>query len=298
MIDQKIISAIIHEATGLETQNLEFFDVGDIAADHNVRLLSYIKSERFLEKINGNAKITGAFCHPEVAEKLSTRITPIPCNDPNAAFFSMIDYLGSRYLKDVQSEVDCPVKYDSIFIDPIGVKISENVIIEPNVTIHRGVNIARDVVIRAGAVLGLDSFQHQRTDSGIISPAHNGFLFIEEGVEIGAHNSISKGFSYRPTRICSGAKLDAQVYIAHGAHIGAQSFICAGARIMGHAFIEKSVFIGPGVVVSSRVLIGEDARVSLGAIVTRNIGGNEHVSGNFAIPHELFIERLKNSRES
>jgi len=130
--------------------------------------------------------------------------------------------------------------------------------------IHPGVIIANNVTIRSGAVLGLDSFQHQRTSHGILSPRHDGLLFIDEGTEIGAHGAFSKGFSYRPTYIGRDNKFDAHSYVAHGVRIGDENIICVGTRIMGHTKVGN--------------------------------GWDKVMSGNFAVSHDKWLSFVKSIR--
>ena len=56
-----------------------------------------------------------------------------------------------------------------------------------------------------------------------------------------------------------------------------------------------NVWIGVGAIVSNRVSVGSGARVSIGAVATKNVPDGVTVSGNFAIEHHRFLENLKKS---
>ena len=51
--------------------------------------------------------------------------------------------------------------------------------------------------------------------------------------------------------------------------------------------------MGFGTTISNGLCIGCSARANIGAVVTKNVGDNESVTGNFAIEHKKFIENLK-----
>ena len=250
-----------------------FDGVGDVMANNGRSLLSYVKDARHVPALNANQAISGVLCPAGLATMVRPDIIAIVCDDPTYAFFSLVHYFAERVFEGIPSHSQSDYDPAWVSVAPESVFIGRNVVLEPGVVIHKGVRLGDECIIRAGAVLGLDSFQHQRTRHGIISPSHNGFLEIGARVEVGANSTLSKGFSYRPTFVDDDVKCDAHSYVAHGAYIARESFICAGARIMGHTVIGAQSFIGPGAIVSSRVILGPKTDVSLGSVVTKNSPG-------------------------
>ncbi len=61
--------------------------------------------------------------------------------------------------------------------------------------------------------------------------------------------------------------------------------------------IGEHFWAGLNATISNRITIGDHARVSLGAVVTKDIPSNTTVSGNFAIEHQRFLHNLKASLE-
>ena len=57
--------------------------------------------------------------------------------------------------------------------------------------------------------------------------------------------------------------------------------------------IGDEAYIGPSSVIINGARIGEKAKVSIGAVVTRDVPAGETVSGNFAIPHDRFLTHLR-----
>ncbi|MGJ8590124.1 MAG: DapH/DapD/GlmU-related protein [Yoonia sp.] len=294
---RSVTSETLQQAIGLKSYGLKFFAVGDIHSFHTNRLLSYIKDDKYVGQLNRNSAIGGVFCTASTASKLRKDITPVVVDDPNWSFFKLIDFLGKTRIYETSS-VSSSFESTFVSVASMGVTIKQDVKLEEFVTVKPGTIVGDRVIIRSGAVLGLDTFQHQRTSLGMVSPTHDGDLIVEQDVEIGAQASLSKGFSYRPTIIGRSSKLDAGVYVGHGTQIGRDTIICAGAKIMGHCRIGDGAFVGPGAVVSSRVTVGRNARISLGAIVTKDVPADETVSGNFAIRHDVFIASLKKKRQA
>lgn len=292
MTHGSITSATLWDVCRIDTDGLRFDGLGDVAAMHRENLLSFLKDARFSEALSANPNITGVLCSAKTSQSVPPHIRAIVCDDPNWAFFSLLDHLGGTQPHS-PNEISSDLVKDNCFLAAHDVVIGKNVVLEPFVTIHSGTRIGDNVTIRSGAALGLDTFQHQRTTNCIISPRHDGLLIIGDGCEIGASAAISKGFSYRATRIERQAKLDAHSYVGHGAFIGEESFICAGAKVMGHAVIGAGAFVGPGAIVSSRIQVGAKARVTLGSVVTRDVAKGAQVSGNFAVAHADFLTALK-----
>lgn len=56
------------------------------------------------------------------------------------------------------------------------------------------VKILRQAKIRAGAIIGVDGFEHKKTTRGLLSVIHDGEVIINERAEVGPNNTIIKGF--------------------------------------------------------------------------------------------------------
>ena len=274
----------------------DFDAIGDIHCNQVSNTLSYLKSAKYIPDVLSNELISAVICNEDIAKAIGDRKATIICDDPNFIFFSIVDKLAEKNEAFFKSEIALSAQTDLAIVSPHNVIIGENVLLEPNVIIHPGVIIANNVTIRSGAVLGLDSFQHQRTSHGILSPRHDGLLFIDEGTEIGAHGAFSKGFSYRPTYIGRDNKFDAHSYVAHGVRIGDENIICVGTRIMGHTKVGNGCFIGPNSAIASRLNLGDKCRISIGSVVTKDVAKDKVMSGNFAVSHDKWLSFVKSIR--
>ena len=55
----------------------------------------------------------------------------------------------------------------------------------------------------------------------------------------------------------------------------------------------NNVLLGVGVTIAPNVKCGSDTILSAGAVATKDISNGMHLSDNFAIPHDKFIQNLK-----
>lgn len=259
----------------------------------SVRSLSYLSSERYLSDLFNCSVLPGAlFVVPGLEKKVPREVQAIVVEDPVWCFYSLLNSIAisKSYPKSyVSSRASV---HPSAVISPVGVHISDGVFIEPRAVIMPGVFLSDDVVVRAGAVIGVDGFEHKRTSKGLLSVAHDGEVRVGQGVEIGPNCTVIKGFSYRNTVLGAFTKLDAMVHFAHCAQCGSECLIAANAMIAGSAEIGDSVWIGPSSSISSQVKVGDYARVTLGSVVTKDVLAYEQVSGNFAIPHKIFLKHI------
>lgn len=287
-----INSEIIQAATGIEVDFARVDGIGDLYAGHVDSIISYLVRDELLPILNYNDRISHVFCTSRISSLLPTHVFAIVCDDPTWAFFSVIDYLAASR-EYGESIIDPTSSTEGSWIATSGVQIGPRAKVEHFCSVFESTTIGADTLVRSGAAIGLDTFQHQRTTHGIISPRHDGCLKIGERAEIGANCSISRGFSYRDTIIGDDVKIDSNVSISHGVKIGKGSIICAGAMILGHSTIGENVFVGPGATVRNRVSIENGARVSIGSVVTQDVPNGKTVTGNFAVPHEDWLAFMK-----
>ena len=148
-----------------------------------------------------------------------------------------------------------------------GVVVGEHCRIYPRVVVYSGATLGDRVVVHAGAVLGADGFGYVRNrESGEYTQfPQQGWLVIEDDVEIGANTTIDRG-ALRETRIRRGVKLDNLVHIGHNCDIGEDTVIAAQTGISG------SSTVGKGAVIAGQVGIGDHAFVGDGVILGGQAG--------------------------
>jgi len=183
-------------------------------------------------------------------------------------------------------------------------KIGKNVYIGPYVTICDGVRIGsgtriyagvhicssarigKNVALKSGCVIGGDGFGYERTEKGVfVKFPHLAGVVIEDDVEIGANTCIDRG-TLSDTVIGRGTKIDNLVHVAHNVKIGKHCAIIALAMVGGGAQIGDGAWVAPTACLRNGIVIGKQALVGMGAVVTKNVECGETVIGVPAKPIE------------
>jgi acetyltransferase-like isoleucine patch superfamily enzyme len=111
------------------------------------------------------------------------------------------------------------------------------------------------------------------------------FVEVQKGAAIGSRCKISSH-----TFICEGVTIEDRVFVGHGVMFINDVYPRAttptgGLQTEGDWKVERTVVkagasIGSGVTILSRVVIGEDAIVGAGSVVTRDVPARAVVAGN------------------
>ncbi len=288
-----INEVLLKEATGLQA-DAPF--VAKQAALINTELpgsITFIDNEKFIAEVNANNNIAVVITEKEFAERIDKGKKIVIAEDARHCFFSMLNFIAHQGYTKEKNDIHFSVQvHESAFVSDHNVSIGEGTVVEPNVTILPDVTIGKNCIIRAGAVVGSEGFEHKRTKKGVLSVKHNGKVLLGDHVEIGANCTVDKGFSFRHTIIADHTKMDNLVHIAHGVHIGKACFIAASAMLAGSVTLKDNVWVGPGACIASGITIGNNAQVTIGAVVVQNVLAEHIVSGNFAIDHRKFLKNI------
>ncbi len=172
-----------------------------------------------------------------------------------------------------------------------GVSISRGSTIFPNVVIYDGCIIGENCRIHAGAVIGADGFGYARGPEGHVKIPQVGIVEIEDDVEIGANTTIDRA-TFGKTRICTGAKIDNLVMIAHNVVVGPQSIIVSQVGISGSTRIGAGVMMGGQVGIVGHIEIGDGAMIGAKSGVPQSVAQGETVSGSPAMPHRKWLRMV------
>ncbi|MFH1562625.1 MAG: UDP-3-O-(3-hydroxymyristoyl)glucosamine N-acyltransferase [Nitrospirota bacterium] len=163
-------------------------------------------------------------------------------------------------------------------------------ILHPEVTIYDKVKIGKRVIIHSQTVIGSDGFGYVKTGTRQASSVHykipqKGEVVIEDDVEIGAGVTIDRA-TLGATLIGQGTKIDNLVHIGHNVTIGKNCIIVAQVGISGSVTIEDNVTFAGQSGATDHVTIKENTIVAGRAVVTKDVGPDEIVSGFPARPHQ------------
>jgi UDP-3-O-[3-hydroxymyristoyl] glucosamine N-acyltransferase len=282
-----------------EGKNFKHLGLVDSAIPGTV---TYIDQEKYSSAICKNENIAAVILRTDLVRCFNTdanRLRLFIADDPRACFYQTHNELAKEKNASLPPTVIDSTSqiHSSAYISDVGVTIGANVRIEPMVTLLPGVEIGQNSIVRSGAKIGVEGFEHTRTSQGILSVIHDGKVLIGERVEIGANNTIARGLMGKNTVIGNDTKTDCLVHIAHCAHVGERCLLTASVTIAGSVIMGDDVWIGPNSSISSQVQIGDSAFVTIGAVVVKTVRPHHQVTGNFAIDHSQFMFNMARSNQ-
>ena len=282
---------------GIVLKDKDFNFLGLTAEEYKgKRVLTFLNDIKYLKEVEQNKTIVGIITNEEVAkELLNTNYGILVVDNPKKEFFLLHNKLVQEnfYYKMKENKISSKVIIsEKANIGKNNIVIEDDVVIEDNVTIYPNVTIKSGSIIKSGTVLGAEGFQYSKFGEKLIKVQSIGELIIEENVVIQNNCVIDKGV-FDKTIIGKNSKIYNLVHIAHDSKIGENTLITAGVIICGRAKIGENSYLGPNCTVKNGLTLGKNSKVSMGAVVTKNVDDNETVTGNFAISHSKFLKLFK-----
>lgn len=157
-------------------------------------------------------------------------------------------------------------------------EIGENTIIHSNVTIYDRVKIGANVIIHAGARIGVDGFGFAWENDQHVKIPQVGTVIIEDNVEIYANVCVARG-TIGATRIGQGTKIDNLTHLAHNCQIGENCAITALVGFAGSVTFGKHVQVGGMSGFNGHITVGDNTIVMARSGVTKDLPANSVVSG-------------------
>lgn len=157
--------------------------------------------------------------------------------------------------------------YENVYVGD-GVEIGDHCIIYPGVRIYPGMKIGNNVIIHSNAVIGADGFGFAPQENGTWKKIeHNGYVIIEDDVEIGANTCVDKS-QIDTTIIRRGTKIDNLCQIGHNVDLGencvmaGMSGIAGSAKIGNHCVIAGQAGISGHITLADNTTVGPHSGVS------------------------------------
>ena len=260
---------------------------------------TFVDNEYYLEKLSDNIQMV--LIGEDLLDTLKQyRKSYGICvvENPRLTYFRIHNYLVndiSYRRTDFKTRIgtNCNISSQAVIADK-NVIIGNNVTIEEFAVIRENTVINDNSIIRAGCKIAGEGFEFKNTSEEVFHVSHIGGVIIGESVEIQYNTCIDKAiYPWDNTVIGDHVKIDNLVHIGQAVKVDSITMIVANSGIGGRVSIGEDVWIGFGATIRNGIHIGDRARTNMGSVVTRNVGTEEAVTGNFAIPHKDFIANLK-----
>ena len=170
-----------------------------------------------------------------------------------------------------------------------GCVIGKDCRLYPNVVLYDGVSLGNRVILHGGTVIGADGYGYVFDGQRHFKISQGGTVVVQDDVEIGANSCVDRA-TFGDTLIEKGVKLDNHVHIAHNCTVGENTLMVAQVGLAGSVKVGKDCAFGGNAGVIEGVHIGDQARVMVKTLVTKNLASCREVSGNPAMDHR---QRMK-----
>lgn len=158
--------------------------------------------------------------------------------------------------------------------------LGDNVYIGTGTKIMGAVSVGNNVVIRENSVIGADGLTTDRDENGrALTMPQFGGVIIEDDVQIGACTVIARG-AIDDTTIKRGSKIDNSAFISHNVVLGEDTFVVGETILFGSSSTGNRAFISGNSTIREGRHIGENAKVGMGSVVTKDVPDNTIVKGN------------------
>ena len=160
------------------------------------------------------------------------------------------------------------------------VKIGSGTVLMPNVSIYGDVTMGKDCYIKAGAVIGDtgDGFEYDEDGVPIYFP-HSGRVIIGNNVYIGANTVIDRA-TIDATIIEDNVKIANLTHIPHNCIIGRNTIITSCVALGGGDIIGHNSWLAPNTTLYQHLVLGDNCKIGIGAVVLKNVDANQTVFGN------------------
>lgn len=185
---------------------------------------------------------------------------------------------------------------NTAFIAPKDVIIGAGCYVGPQTAVLERSVLGTGCSIGAGTVIGADAFDQMHGASPARILPQSGGVKLEDHVTIQSKCTIVRATFGGFTTLGSETMLDCQVHVAHDCQIGKRVKLTACSEISGRVEIGDDSFLGPNCSISNGVKIGKSVHVTIGSVVVRDVEDGQRVSGNFALPHQKWLNFVRTFR--
>ena len=266
----------------------------DEAESQSPRSLVYCQQLDYLRAAARNPNVSCIITKPElVADAKDKAVALAP--EPRLVFFHLYRRLfeEGRLRPQMSFGIGNRTSIDPTAVVSKLARIGDRVSIGAHAVIQDYTAIGDGTVIAPGAIIGAEGLLTVRDESGapLLVP-HAGGVEIGRDVVIFAGAVVAKALYRTPTKIGDQSQIGILSNIGHGARIGVRCVVSSNCVIAGRVQIGDGVWVGASSSIAQGLHIGDGARIHLGSVVVRHIAPNESVSGNFALTHAAHVRNF------
>lgn len=277
-------------------QDCSFRKTALIDKDHEKECscITYLIGRDYLECLL-NGSFAGVICTPELSEAVKTSFGGgiLISKHPRTTFFEIHNEIYNK--KELRRTVidETAVIAETAMIAAKGVSIGAGTVIESGAVIKENVTIGRDCTIMENCIIGAPPFYYYGEGDETRRVYGGCGVVIGDRVSLHAGVVIQAGV-FRSTILNDNVKISNGVHVSHDVRIGKNCLLPAGVTLAGLCTLEDNCSLGVGVTIAPGVTVGRDAKLSAGAVVTKQVPSGERYSGNFAIEHSAYVAHIKN----
>jgi len=247
-------------------------------------LLTFVTSRSFLDDALSRLNIKAILVdkHVELSNITSSSTTRIIQVENAKLNFSRLHNSLRQFVKFDKTQIDKTAQiHPSALIDPIGVKIGKDCVVEAFTSIEAGSTIGDYSIIRSGCRIGTNAMDIKEDEDGNpYMTDHLGGVVIGSHVEIGYNSVVDRAiFRQTATTIGDYTKTSCLVNISHGVRLGNRNRLAAGVKICGSTIVGDDNWFGPGAISSNLLNIGSRNFIALGASVLGDLKDDAKVVG-------------------
>lgn len=273
-------------------RNTEFNTLGLINSNDHLQL-SFLYDESYLPRLIANKNIVAVLTTAQFADKIPQNIGLCISENPIHDFVYLHNFLSLQtefYHKKIDTVISPTANiHPGAHIAKTNVRIGDGATIEAGAHVLENSIIGKNSYIYANAIIGAEDTHAFMLCGRHVGLKHAGGVVIGDRTEIKYGCIIGKSIFKGNTIIGNDIIIDKLSSISHECIIGDRTRIAACANISGSVIVGEDAYIGPSAVISNALTIGDGARITIGSVVARSVKDNEHVTGNFALPHQEFL---------
>lgn len=263
-------------------------------------LLVPLAVETALTDLLGRSGIAGVLTTRALADRVPSSLGLAICDDPMRTHHKIhlaLSLEAGRLWEDFPSEISSKAEvHPDAWVAPRNVRIGPGAVVMAGAMVNERCLIGEGTRVHHRAVIGADAYEIIMIDGHQQLRPQTGGVIIGRHCEVLAGSIVTRSAFCGATMIDDHVVIDCNVTISHDCRIRADVRIGGSSWLGGRVVVGERATLGPNCTIGNGLSVGSRAKVSLGAVVTRDVPADCHVSGNFAICHDRMIDHLRRIR--